>query len=799
MRKLCLVMLAGVLLACGGTTAPSDTSSADSTGDEGSSVCVEDAASCDDDNECTVDECDADGCVHTPIDDCCVENEDCSQGFQCESGSCTEKVCGTAGQEFPEGLVELIHDDGVPISSVVEAGFAITDDNIPMGEAPLWEAVAFELERPARVYGFRVYFSELPTGAETPVSVGLYPDFGYNGFDFWKYEAYWEGNHCSGAITSGTWVNYAFNSPVELRHPGLVYVAHKREGAGDALWAFDGTTAQEDGNCGGWADCHSAWNMDGLNEGVSGGQGFYAYNGLSGPLPNDYLVRLLVEYDEPLPEESVWFESTGQAMGGQLAFADYDNDGDDDVVLPGPTLMRNDAGIFTDVTAESGLNNVSVSGPGVWGDYDNDGCPDLLVFNLSGFEGDGLLRNNCDGTFEDVSVASGISNAQTYNDCNGAGYTHAPTPAAAWLDLDNDGYLDIYLANFNCWSNYSYFVDRIWRNKGDGTFEDWTGLYGFKGYNDFPFPSRGANPVDFDQDGDVDLLVHNYVLRPNQFYKNNGDGTFSEKGLALGLGGIESRFQNMYHYGHTIGAAWGDLDGDGDFDNVQANLAHPRFYDFSDKTQILLNDGTGNFTDNQGDWSKPAGDSGLRFQETHSVPLLADFDMDGNLDLVITATYDGRPTDFYLGNGDATFELKSYSAGIVLRNGWGVAAADVDLDGDLDLATSGGLYRNRMDETRDYHWVQIRAIGNVSSNRGAYGATVTVYSGDMQLIRHVQGGTGQGCQDSPFLHFGLGDHTDIDSIQVRFPGGETVEYMGPIDSDQRLWLFEDGTITNTQP
>ena len=360
----------------------------------------------------------------------------------------------------------------------------VTDAQLPMADQPLWEAVAFEIERPARIFGFRVQFRNLPDGAEVPVSVGLYPDFGHNGFDFWKYEAYWEGNHCSGAIEANTWISYAFDSPVELRHPGLVYVAHKRSGTGDAAWAFDGTTTTEDASCGGWGNCHSAWNLDEIHEGSAGGQGFYAYNGLSGGFAHDFLVRLELEYDEPLAEEEVWFEDTDQSMGGQMAFADYDNDGDDDVVLPGPNLMRNDNGVFTSVNGEAGLSGMSVSGAAVWGDYDNDGCVDLLIFNSSGSAGDGLLRNNCDGTFVDVTEASGISDAQDYNDCAGAGYTHAPTLAAAWLDIDSDGYLDIYLANFNCWTNYSYYVDRIWRNKGDGTFEDWTGLYGFKGYPD---------------------------------------------------------------------------------------------------------------------------------------------------------------------------------------------------------------------------------------------------------------------------------------------------------------------------
>ena len=145
----------------------------------------------------------------------------------------------------------------------------------------------------------------------------------------------------------------------------------------------------------------------------------------------------------------------------------------------------------------------------------------------------------------------------------------------------------------------------------------------------------------------------------------------------------------LLNFGHTIGTAWGDLNNDGRFDVVQANLAHPRFFNFSAKTQVMIAQEDGKFVDNQGDWSKPYGDAGLRFSETHSIPVLGDFDQDGNLDLVISATYDGRPTDFYWGKGDGTFTLDSYRSGITMTGGWGMAASDLDNDGDLDMLIAG--------------------------------------------------------------------------------------------------------------
>ncbi len=374
----------------------------------------------------------------------------------------------------------------------------------------------------------------------------------------------------------------------------------------------------------------------------------------------------------------------------------------------------------------------------------------------------------------------------------------SPTTAAAWWDMDGDGFLDLYLSNFNCWSDYSHFADTVWHNERDGTFTEWTGMRGLYGLDDYKTASRGASPIDRDQDGDIDIWVNNYVLERNLHYDNVGRGTFVENGRGVGLAGHPVEVgMGRYYYGHTIGTAWGDLDGDGDFDAIAANLAHPRFWDFSDKTEVRIQNADGDFEDIQGEWSTPLGDAGIRYQETHSVPQLGDFDHDGALDLVITETYDGRPTDFYWGRGDGTFELDVFSTGLDFTGGWGIAAADVDGDGDLDLATSAGLYRNTQDAGGS--WMQVRAVGNLGSNRGGYGATVRLETSERIFVRHVSGGNGQGGQDDAMVHFGLGDLLEIDAIEVDFPGTGTTRYLGPFTTNHRLWLLEDGTILSSPP
>jgi hypothetical protein len=203
----------------------------------------------------------------------------------------------------------------------------------------------------------------------------------------------------------------------------------------------------------------------------------------------------------------------------------------------------------------------------------------------------------------------------------------------------------------------------------------------------------------------------------------------------------------------------------------------------------------GTFEDRQGAWpldgAPPRGGAGLRYQETHTVPGLADFDLDGALDLVLTAVYDGRPTDFYWGVGDGTFTADALHAGITTRNGWGVAISDVDQDGDPDLYATT-LFENR--GAPKAHYLQARVVGNVDSNRAGIGATVTVTTASATHVSFVSGGNGQGNQSSQTLTFGLGAADTIDAIQVRFPGGKIVDYLGPLPADVRVWLYEDGAL-----
>ncbi len=701
------------------------------------------------------------------------------------------RVCDDAGGAPPAGLETRRAYLGAPTTSAVALRFGNETLNGLLAARPRHEAARFALEGRTRVHGIRVQWARRPVDDDAPLALGLHADFGYNGFDFWAPDPLWTGSRCAGDVAvdadvdpDGAWTTYVLDEPVVVEQPGLLYVAHRSEADGAAWWMDQEMANPEaDDPCGRFDDCQAALNFPD----VSAFQGTRYFNGLSLPLPFHYRVELLVEpIDTLAPEERVFVPAPeGAAPRGarHVSFVDFDGDGWDDLLL-GRALWRNQGdGTFTDVSAAYGLDAAPSATGGVFGDYDNDGCLDLFLFSESLRHADTLLHAVCErgvtARFE-LAADAGVIDRQDDEACGDAArHVTRPSAAAAWVDLDADGFLDLYVANFNCWAEGRQYMDTVFLNRGDGTFQDVSGRLGF--FTDRT-ASRGVAPIDADRDGDVDVFVNNYLLQRNFHYDNRG-GRVVDVAAPRGLAGREvSGF-----YGHTIGVAWGDLDNDGDFDQVAANLAHPRFFDFSDKTQVLLNDGAGIFTDLGGAWATPfASPSGLRFQETHSVPVLLDVDQDGVLDLAISATYDGRPTDFYWGVGDGSFRLDALRGAIPLENGWGMATADVDHDGDLDLY-AGELLLNQAGEG---HWLQVGVVGT-AANRAGLGAVVEVEAGGVTRVRHVQGGTGKGSQDSLTLHFGLGEAPRVDRIRVVYPGGAETVFAGPIAVDQRVWLAED--------
>jgi hypothetical protein len=484
-----------------------------------------------------------------------------------------------------------------------------------------------------------------------------------------------------------------------------------------------------------------------------------------------YWARERLGYSGPVFRDVTEEVGLSGRSESRVAFGDYDGDGYDDVLLDGIILYRNVRGArFEDVSEEAGIGVGEGSG-GIFADYDNDGHLDL--FRASGREGlggDRLFHNMGDGTFEDVTrAAGGVANDW-------------PTEGVAFGDVDIDGFLDLYLANYENWSEHSYHPDQFFLNRGDGTFQEVAHERGMIPPRDEPRAGRGVSMADFDDDGDSDIFVCNYRLHENFLWRNDGRLSFTNVAHRLGVAGEEVRG----YYGHTIGADWGDYDGDGDLDLVAANLAHPRYIEFSDRTKLYENQGPPNWT-----FVDRRARAGIKYDECHSDPLFADFDADGDLDLYITSIYENRGSHLYLNQGDGTFEDVTWLSGTRAFNTWGCAFSDYDKDGDLDLlvgSTSGvRLFQNQGGSN---HWLEVLVVG-APNNSSGIGARIEVsHKGVRQSqIREIRAGKGTTSQSSLTSFFGLGQNRDPVTLKIHFPSG-TDRLLEGVQPDQLLIVTE---------
>jgi hypothetical protein len=484
----------------------------------------------------------------------------------------------------------------------------------------------------------------------------------------------------------------------------------------------------------------------------------------------------------------------------RVAWGDFNNDGYQDLLLNGCVLFRNDSGRrFVDVTDSAGLSKASGRG-GLFADFNNDGWLDLYV---SGAEGGARFYKNDSGRFVNLSDRAG-----------GPGNTY-PTEGAGWADFDNDGWVDLYCANYENWERHTYYPDQLFQNQ-HGYLADVTRKAGIIPPYGIDLAGRGVNWGDFNNDGYQDCYVSNYRLCENFLWVNNHDSTFTNQAGQLGVAGDEA----SGWYGHTIGSEWADYDNDGDLDLFTANLAHPRYIEFSNRSMLYENPLLPSASRLSPLASRLFADrraaSGIRYEETHSDPAWADVDNDGDLDLYITSIYEARRSFLYENNTSmasaAIAEVQGRSAleqtapdgkmrkpvaftdvtwhsGTRCFNGWGCAFADFDNDGDQDLVVgSGSGVRLYCNGTSGSHWLEVKVVGT-RANRAGIGTRVTVTQGKSRQIREVEGGKGTMSQNSLVQHFGFGRFDTPVTVEVRF-GPKSKVVLKDVKPDRLMTIEE---------
>jgi enediyne biosynthesis protein E4 len=498
-----------------------------------------------------------------------------------------------------------------------------------------------------------------------------------------------------------------------------------------------------------------------------------------------------------------------ETMGAGCGWIDYNQDGLLDLYLvnSAPTraytptkpllsaLYRNNGdGTFTNVTDAAGVAAVGLFGMGVAvGDYDNDGFPDLLVL---GYDRCILYHNNGDGTFTDVSERAGVINRGRW------------ASSAAWFDYDNDGRLDLVIANYVDWSpdrNF-YCGDRgpgmrsychpddfrgqpptLYRNNGDGTFTDVSKSSGLaiKGGN-----GLGVVTFDYDNDGWQDIFIANDHM-PNFLFHNNHDGTFREVAYQAGVAVSED---GAFEAGMGTDAA--DISGNGHLDLVVTHLD-------MQLARLYHNSSDGTFEDatlrsRLGYSTFHMSGFGTRFMDYDNDGLRDIFMANGhvldNIQRYHASTQYAEPKLMFRNIGQGLFENVSDRLGADFRSprvSRSAAVADYDNDGDLDILVNnnGGapqLLRN--DGGNANHWFQILLIGT-KSNRDGVGARVKVTAGDLVLYDQRKGGMSYQSAQDPRLHFGLGNRPTIDAIAISWPSGTTTK-LSNLRSDQIVAVKE---------
>lgn len=495
-----------------------------------------------------------------------------------------------------------------------------------------------------------------------------------------------------------------------------------------------------------------------------------------------------------------------EPMGSGGGFLDYDGDGWLDVLLlgggtwdstPSQALWlyhNNGDGTFTETTEAAGLRDVDAYSIGLaTADYDNDGDDDLFLSNL----GINMLFRNDDGVFTEVGEDAGIANTWRWSS------------SVLFFDADNDGWLDLYVGNYVEWTpetdifcpeggeiklycvpaTYTGVPSQYYRNNGDGTFSDLTEEAGF-----IPVLGKtlGVTEMDFNKDGWSDLAVANDG-EGDLLYENNRDGTFTEMGRRSGFA-----FSEHGEARAGMGIDSGVVDSTGEVTIFVGNFSE-------EMVGVYQHVGGGSFLDR-------AAASRIGYPSILSLTfgvVLVDFDFDTDLDLFIAnghvypdrldqgdkITY-RQIAQVFMNRGDGQFDEEKQETGVLAERivARAVASADYDRDGDIDLLLTENdgpahLWRNDLNTP---NFLRVSVTG-ATSNRNGLGTEIIAVVDGLRMYRRVRTGSSYLAQSEIPVTFGLRAASSIDSLLVAWPSGKTHQFTN-VSSGQHIHLNEDEDV-----